>query len=149
MLRVRKKQTLLGFFLLKPIILVTLFFFLYLEAFSEELWASVDVNVRTGPGTGYDVMGQLYKNEQVEIFDIVDGWAQILFEGVEGYIRADLLFQERILTPEEEEEARIAAEQERLRLEQEQKRARFLHVVKTVLFIIAGIIGFIVIVFIL
>jgi hypothetical protein len=135
---------------IRAIVFGILFFFTCFNICSEELWASADINVRTGPGTSYDVMGQLYQNEKVEIFDIIDGWAQILFDGVEGYVKADLLLQERILTAEEEEEAaRIVAEQERQRLEQEQKRARFRHVVKTILFAIVGIIGFIVIVFLL
>jgi hypothetical protein len=130
------------------IMLFFIFFSLCLNAFSEDMWASAEVNVRTGPGPNYDIMGQLYKNEKIEIFDIVNGWAQILFEETEGYVRADLLFAERILTPEEEEAARIAAEQKRIRLEQEQKKAQFLHIVKIIVFVIVGILGFIIIIFI-
>ncbi|MDR3266830.1 MAG: SH3 domain-containing protein [Tannerella sp.] len=122
------------------------FFSRCLNAFSEDRWASAEVNVRTGPGPNYDIMGQLYKNEKIEIFDIVNNWAQILFEKTEAYVRVDLLLAERILTPEEEEAARIAAEQERIRLEKEQKKAKFLHIIKTIVFVIVGILGFIIIV---
>jgi uncharacterized protein YgiM (DUF1202 family) len=117
------------------------------------MWASDEINVRTGPGPNYDIMGQLYKNEKIEIFDITNNWAQILFEKAEAYVRVDLLLAERILTPEEEEAAKIAAaiaaEQERIRLEKEQKKAKFLHIIKTIVFVIVGILGFIIIIFFL
>jgi uncharacterized protein YgiM (DUF1202 family) len=38
-------------------------------AATEDKWSSGAINVRTAPGANYDVMGQLYKNEQVEVFD--------------------------------------------------------------------------------
>jgi uncharacterized protein YgiM (DUF1202 family) len=125
------------------------FYFLCLNSFSEDMWASAEINVRTGPGPNYDIMGQLYKNEKIEIFDITNNWARILFEKAEAYVRVDLLLAERILTPEEEEAARLAAEQERIRLEKEQRKAKFLHIIKTIVFVIVGILGFIIIIFFL
>jgi len=108
-----------------------------LPVFAEDKWASAEINVRTGPGTSFDIMGQLNKNEQVEVFSTVNGWDQILFENVEGYVREDLLLTERIKTPEEEEAARIAAELAKAEQEKAQKKARFYHI----LIIIGGIIG--------
>ena len=104
---------------------------------AEDKWASGEVNVRTGPGTTYDIMGQLYKNEKVEIFDVVNGWAQILFENVEGYVSNDLLLTEQTKTPEEEEAARMAAELEKAKQEKERSKSRIIHI----LIIIAGIAG--------
>jgi uncharacterized protein YgiM (DUF1202 family) len=115
----------------------------------DEKWASAGVNVRTGPGVKFDVMGQLYKNEKVEIFDVIGGWAKISFEGVEAYVSSEYLLPERIKTPEEEkaalEAAEKAAEIERQRLEDAQKELRIFYIKKIALFSIVGILGFILI----
>ena len=118
------------------------FLFLCSTVLAEDRWASQEVNVRTGPGTNYDVMGRLFVNEKVEVFSVTNGWAQILFENVEGYVSESLLLFERIKTPEEEEAARIAAEMERQRQERERKKARNIHII----IIIVGIIGTIIII---
>ena len=121
----------------KKMPLAILALFLCLAVSAEDKWASGEINVRTGPGTNYDIMGQLYTNEKVEVFDSVGGWALILFENIKGYVSEELLLSERIKTPEEEEAARIAAELERERQEKERQKSRFYHVI----IIIVGIIG--------
>lgn len=113
----------------------------------EYKWSSGGVNVRTGPGTNFEIMGQLYKNEKIEVFEGVNGWAKILFEDVEAYVAEDLLLAERIKTPEEEEAARIAADEERLRREEEERRQYIRHILKTILFALIGAAGFVIIVF--
>jgi uncharacterized protein YgiM (DUF1202 family) len=118
-------------------LLIPVFIFLCSFAYSEDKWASTEINVRTGPGTRFDIMGQLNKNEKVEIFSIINGWAKILFEDVEGYVNNDFLLSERIKTPEEEEAARIAEELEREKQEKERRKSRFFHI----LIIIVGIVG--------
>lgn len=111
------------------------------KVFGEDRWSSSEINVRTGPGISYDVMGQLYKNEKVEVFNTVNGWAQIIFENIEGYVNEDLLLFERIKTPEEEKAVRIAAELEK----KKQEKERLISRIKQVLVIFIGIIGTIII----
>jgi uncharacterized protein YgiM (DUF1202 family) len=118
-------------------LLIPVFIFLCSIAYPEDKWASAEVNVRTGPGTSFDIMGRLNKNEKVEIFNIINGWAKILFENVEGYVNNDFLLSERIKTPEEEEAARIAEELERKKQEKERRKSRILHL----LIVIVGIAG--------
>ncbi|MDR1179433.1 MAG: SH3 domain-containing protein [Spirochaetales bacterium] len=132
---------------LKKLFICIFFFCVGISVFADEYrWSSGVVNVRTGPGTNYEIMGQLYKNEKVEIFNSVNGWAQILFEDVEAYVSGDLLRAERILTPEEVAAAELAAEVERQEREAEERALRIRGILKTVLFVFVGIVGFVIIV---
>jgi len=110
---------------------------------AENKWASTAINVRTGPGVRYDIMGHLYRNEKVEVFSTVNGWAQILFENIEAYVWEELLLPEPIKTPEEEEAARIAAELEAAKQKKERLVSQIIHSV----IIIIGIIGTVFIIF--
>ena len=121
----------------RKLLLAQFFLFFCFGVSGEDRWASGSVNVRTGPGITYDVMGQLQKNEKVEVFNEVKGWAQILFENIEGYVSMELLLEERIKTPEEEEAARIEAEREKAKQEKELLISRILRG----LIIAAGIAG--------
>jgi hypothetical protein len=54
------------------------------------------VNVRQGPGTGYDVVGGLTHGEQVLVLieeDAVTGWSKVRIEGdgIDGYVATRLL----------------------------------------------------------
>ena len=104
-------------------------------------WAKDSVKVRTGPGTTYDEMGFLFANEKVEVFSVVNSWAQILFENVEGYVGDTWLLSEPITSEEESEAARKAAEIERELEEKARSKSRRLHI----LIIAIGIVGLIVI----
>lgn len=54
------------------------------------------VNVRKGPGTSYEVLGQLNKNDEVVILDeAVDGWQKILYQDQEAYISSKYLTEEK------------------------------------------------------
>ncbi len=54
------------------------------------------VNVRKGPGTSYDVIAQLNKNDEVIIDgEAVDGWQKIIYNGSEAYISAKYLSAEK------------------------------------------------------
>ena len=46
---------------------------------------STNLNVRTGPGSNYGVIGTLRNNDKVEIIKEVDGWYEIKFNGKVGY----------------------------------------------------------------
>lgn len=43
------------------------------------------LNMRSGPGSNYDVIGTLRNNDKVEILKEVDGWYAIKFNGKTGY----------------------------------------------------------------
>lgn len=44
------------------------------------------VNVRAGPGTGFDVVGQLGRGERAEVLDRRDGWALVRVGATEGWM---------------------------------------------------------------
>lgn len=51
--------------------------------------ATANVNVRSGPGTHYDKLGQLKKGEVVPQVGTVNEWVKILWNGQKAYIRED------------------------------------------------------------
>ena len=60
------------------------------EAGSASLMGRVitgSLNVRSGPGTGYDKCGKVYAGKTVEILETLDGWYRI----PEGYVSADYI----------------------------------------------------------
>ena len=50
------------------------------------VYASASVNVRTGPGTGYDVVGKLAKGDAVRRIAYNDKWSKIAYKGHVRYI---------------------------------------------------------------
>ena len=60
------------------------------SAASETLYGRVttgSLNVRSGPGTGYDKCGKVYAGKTVEILESLNGWYRI----PEGYVSADYI----------------------------------------------------------
>ena len=54
------------------------------------------VNIRKGPGTNYEVIAQLNKNDEVIIDgEAVDGWQKIIYNEAEAYISAKYLSTEK------------------------------------------------------
>jgi len=53
-----------------------------------KITASPSLNVRTGPGTGYDKAGKLYEGEVVTAGELQDGWYKLTGDE-EGYISAE------------------------------------------------------------
>jgi N-acetylmuramoyl-L-alanine amidase len=49
------------------------------------------VNVRSGPGTTYSIAGTLYKDTQVEVLQQSNGWNQIKYGSLTGWVSASLL----------------------------------------------------------
>ena len=52
------------------------------------------LRIRSGPGTGYEVLGALHTGDRVEILESLDGWYHILYRSqnvrtIEGYVSAD------------------------------------------------------------
>lgn len=73
---------------------------------SETLYGRVttaSLNVRTGPGTGYDKCGKVYAGKTVEILETLDGWYRI----AEGYVSADYI---RIVDASEAASSEVAAQ---------------------------------------
>lgn len=47
------------------------------------------VNVRSGPGTEYKILGKIYKNCAAEILEETDGWYKMTSGNLTGYIKAE------------------------------------------------------------
>ncbi len=66
-------------------------------AHSEQAWVrrEVRLNIRTGPGTQYRIVGVTKTNEEVSILERADGWTKIRVEqddgAKEGWIQAGFL----------------------------------------------------------
>jgi hypothetical protein len=52
---------------------------------------STDLNVRSGPGTGYGVVATLPAGAQVGVLGCNGGWCRVSFGGGEGYVSARYL----------------------------------------------------------
>lgn len=48
--------------------------------------ATASVNLRSGPGTNYQVLGQLSRGQTVEVIDCATSWCQIQVQGRTGYV---------------------------------------------------------------
>ena len=48
--------------------------------------ATSSVNVRTGPGTSYGVLDQLYPGEHVAVTDRAGGWCEVARPGPNGWV---------------------------------------------------------------
>lgn len=61
------------------------------ESFSEStVTLRMNANVRTGPGTEYDVIGLADGGSTLEATELVDGWYKVTFFGQTGYVLASL-----------------------------------------------------------
>lgn len=68
---------------------------------TETLFASSEVNVRSGPDKNSTKIGTLSQNDEVVVTGNVDnGWYRINFGGNEGYVKGDYLSNERIVVAE-------------------------------------------------
>ncbi len=65
-----------------------------------EMYTASSVNIRTGPGTDYDVRVTLDGGTAVTITDITkDGWQQIVYKDAAGWVSADYLSESAPETP--------------------------------------------------
>lgn len=59
---------------------------------NETVWATTTVNVRKGPGTGYEIVGKLYKGELVQRTAIgSNGWSKVKYDGDTRYVYSKYL----------------------------------------------------------
>ncbi len=66
------------------------------ESASGRMYAKSDVNVRRGPGTGYERMGHLDSGEEVEITGLSEnGWYRIKFQGGEYFVSGKYLVKDK------------------------------------------------------
>ena len=56
------------------------------------------VNIRTGPGLDYGVAFKLMEGTNVTVTDYENGWFKIRFVDLTGYVRADLLSVDKLVT---------------------------------------------------
>lgn len=56
--------------------------------------AKVDdkLNIRSGPGTNYELTGYLPKNAYCYVLEVKDGWAKISSGSIKGYVSTDYLY---------------------------------------------------------
>lgn len=75
------------------VILLNVFFFSFLLTASAATGIiNTDyVNIRSGPATTYEVLGQLSQGSQVEITDSRNGWYQVKNSQLSGWVRNDLI----------------------------------------------------------
>ena len=59
---------------------------------TKTLYATAAVNVRSGPGRNYDMVGRLTKGATVTaVGDVKDEWQEVIFEGQKAYVKAEYL----------------------------------------------------------
>ena len=61
---------------------------------SETVYTTVDVNVRSGPGTDYEKVGALYKGAAVTRTGIGESWSRVIYENAEAFISSEFLTTE-------------------------------------------------------
>ncbi|MDB2060789.1 SH3 domain-containing protein [Clostridium perfringens] len=65
------------------------------------------LNMRSGPGSNYGVIGTLRNNDEVEIIKEVDGWYEIKFNGKSGYVSSQYI---KVVDNESNEEKPVEPE---------------------------------------
>ena len=61
------------------------------------VYSKENINVRSGPGTNYSILGSLLANQRVPLIEkLSDGWSKILFNGKEAYCSSSYLAEEEI-----------------------------------------------------
>jgi hypothetical protein len=60
-------------------------------SFAVDAVATGGVNVRSGPGTQYAVVDQLYRGENVDVSRCTGGWCRVSHSGPDGWVSANYL----------------------------------------------------------
>ena len=69
------------------------------ESVNETVWATSEVNVRTGPGIDYEIMAQLMRGESVTRIGIGDNnWDKVIYNGIEAYVSHNYLSTKEVKT---------------------------------------------------
>ena len=59
-----------------------------------QVTASVGLNVRSGPGTGYEKLGALSYGAEISVTGVSNGWAAIDYGGKEAYVSAQYILED-------------------------------------------------------
>ena len=74
------------------------------EDMSATMYAQKPVNVRSGPSTDYDKIGGLSKNQEVTVTGKAStGWYRISYNGIDGFVAASYLGNEKVVEPTTEQ----------------------------------------------
>ena len=65
----------------------------YTETETFQMLAPQVINVRSGPGTGYDKLGTVAANSLVDVIGISADWYAVSYNGGTGYILSSLLYE--------------------------------------------------------
>lgn len=69
-------------------------------------WVSDDVNVRTGPGTDYEVVDVLDQGDTIEATDVTNGdWTEIILDGASRWVNSAFVSDTEVAPGDDEEEA--------------------------------------------
>ena len=71
--------------------LILSFLLCTLTIFGQNYITTIDVNVRAGAGTKFDVLGTLPNGSTVKVLDRQGNWAKIDFNGSEGFISSKFI----------------------------------------------------------
>lgn len=61
------------------------------SAYAATAYATGSVNVRSGPGTDYRVVDQLYRGQRVDVQDCRGSWCRVSKPGPDGWVSANYL----------------------------------------------------------
>lgn len=76
---------------MKKTIILLLLLNTALLGFAQSYFTKQDVNVRSGAGSNYEILGVVPKGEKIEIMDISNGWGRISFQNNEGFVSMNYL----------------------------------------------------------
>lgn len=71
--------------------LIIAFLLCTVTIFGQNYITTIDVNVRAGAGTKFDVLGTLPNGSTVKVLDWQENWAKIEFNGSEGFISSKFI----------------------------------------------------------
>lgn len=71
------------------------------EASGEEVWVNNNIYVRSGPGTGYEIVGTLDYGDTTTRIGTDGSWSQIIYNGTIAYVYAPLLQTNEIVKPDD------------------------------------------------
>jgi uncharacterized protein YraI len=81
---------------MKKSLVICLLIFSAIDLWGEEYIVNNDVlNVRSGPGTNYDVVNVLHRNDVIQVFGIEGYWAKIKNGDSFAYVHTDLIISSK------------------------------------------------------
>lgn len=66
---------------------------------TEVRYTTANLNMRTGPGTGYAILLVIPKGSEVSVISTADGWSKIIYNGKSGYVSSAYLTAAGAVSP--------------------------------------------------